>query len=587
MRARGNMPVGSPFGGSSGADRAVSVSRPTVIGPLRDLRLQRPVSHSEGGAQEVGEAAGNTLFHVSGDVSDPVVQRYSPRSQIPGPLLTFEGMNSGGRVYPPDTNGDIGPAHYMQWINGFFAIYDKGTGALIHGPTFQDVLFTGLPNCQEGGFDPIVLYDAFAERWLGAYSTFTNYSCVAISRTSDPTGAWCAYEFLPDPSDIADYPKLGVWPSQAAYIQVAQGLNNGKRMVVGYERDRMLNCETARLAAAEAPGGGSLPLPADADGDRPPPRGAPAPLLGLEPAIPGPANTLLVWNTRITWGTTPSLSVVRQYIRVATAPYDPSLCRGAFSPCIPQPGTTQGLTPLSHVLMHRLQYRNFGDWQTMVVSHSVDTGGDHAGVRWYRIEKVGSARWRVADQGTYAPDAVHRWMPSVAMDRSGNLAIGYAVSDGSSVYPGIRYTGRLATDPPGQMQAENTIAAGSGVQTNLGGRWGDYAAMAVDPVDDCTFYFTSEYVQTTGRTTWQSRVGAFRFPSCGQAPSFPGCRVPRVVGLTLKRAKARIRARRCKLGGVRRVRASRAGRVLRQTPRAGAVRPRGTKVSLVVGRRGR
>jgi hypothetical protein len=586
-----NAPIGDGLVGSSGASRPVTASRPTVVGPLRDTRPRRPAWSGNRSPEEEAEDAVSPLLQPSGDVHDPAVQRYSASRQVPAPLLTFEGVSSDpqiNRVPPPDTNGDVGPAHYMQWVNSSFAIYDKTTGARVFGPAVGNELFTGLPNCGRGRpGDPVVLYDQFAERWLGSQFVYAednrpNIMCVAVSRTSDPTGTWCTYEFLPNPGAlILDYPKFGVWPSQNAYMQFSLGGH-----FVAYERDRMLNCDTARVAYREIPDEFSA-LPADADGDRPPPRNAPVPLVGMEQPSPGrPESTLRVLNARITWGTTPSISVVREYIRLATAPYDPSLCNGSRD-CIPQPGTTQGLDALSTVLMHRLQYRNFGVWQTMVVSHTVDTGDDHAGVRWYRIDKIGSGRWRVADQGTYAPDAVNRWMPSVAMDKSGDMAIGYSVSDGSSVYPGIRYTGRLATDPWGQMKAENTIVTGTGTQLNPSGRWGDYAAMAVDPVDDCTFYFTSEYVQTTGRTTWQSRVGAFRFPSCGQAPSFPGCRVPRVVGLTLKRAKARIRARRCKVGRVRHIRARRTGRVLRQTPRPGTVRPRGTKVSLVVGRRGR
>src|SRR5262249_18152152 len=145
-----------------------------------------------------------------------------------------------------------------------------------------------------------------------------------------------------------------------------------------------------------------------------------------------------------------------------TAPFDSNLC-GFQANCIPQPGTSRRLDAISDRLMYRLQYRNFGDHESLVANHTVDVDGtDHAGVCWYELRKAGANPWSIYQQGTYAPDANHRWMGSAAMDAEGDLAIGYSVSS-SSVFPSIRYASRVAADPLGTLpQPEGTIIAGAG-----------------------------------------------------------------------------------------------------------------------------
>ena len=173
--------------------------------------------------------------------------------------------------------------------------------------------------------------------------------------------------------------------------------------------------------------------------------------------------------------------------------------------------------------MFRLAYRNFGTWEAMAATHSVDTdGSNRAGVRWYELQRT-TGDWGMQQQGTFAPaDGLNRWMPSVAMDASGDLAVGYSVSDATSTYPGVRYAGRLVSDPPNELaQGEATLIDGGGSQTTPSGRWGDYSDMTVDPADDCTFWYTQEYVQTTGNTSWRTRIGSFKFPSCGPPPPQP------------------------------------------------------------------
>ena len=171
--------------------------------------------------------------------------------------------------------------------------------------------------------------------------------------------------------------------------------------------------------------------------------------------------------------------------------------------------------------MYRLQYRNFGSYQTLVTNLTVDADGtDHAGVRWFELRKTGSA-WSIYQQGTYAPDGDHRWMGSIAMDKAGNIALGYSVSS-HSTYPSVRYAGRLAGDPLGTLpQAETELAAGRSFQAGKN-RWGDYSMMALDPVDDCTFWYTQEYVLIPGSWgNWNTRIGSFRFPGCLEPTYLP------------------------------------------------------------------
>ncbi|MCX6287830.1 MAG: BACON domain-containing carbohydrate-binding protein [Bacteroidetes bacterium] len=247
-------------------------------------------------------------------------------------------------------------------------------------------------------------------------------------------------------------------------------------------------------------------LPSDWDGATPP--------LANEPNyftfITG--SSLKIWSFVVDW-TTPTNSTIGETSSLTPATFSSYFCSASRGRCIPQPGTTYKLETLSDRLMYRLQYRNFGSYQTMVTCHSVNVdGAGHAGCRWYELRNTGSG-WSIYQQGSYAPDSPHRWMPSVAMNGQGDIALGYSVSDATSTYPSIRYTGRRASDPLNTMTvAEQTLIAGTGSQTYSGaGRWGDYSCMSVDPSDDLTFWYTNEYVQTTGDWSWQTRIGSFKF----------------------------------------------------------------------------
>ncbi|TML13487.1 MAG: hypothetical protein E6G31_07315 [Actinobacteria bacterium] len=534
-------PVSQASRSSSQHVPAVQVARPTITPPLRDLRPE-PGKANKAFKSVVDHSRTDDLNLPDTHAGSALVQHSAPKGLMPAPMANFEGVNNVNGVYPPDTEGDVGPNYYMQWVNLSFRIFNKnGTPATGIIPGYQ--MFTGKAHCgvpSGNGGDPIVLYDQFSDRWLAsqlAYPTFPNgpfYQCVAVSQTGDPTGSWCSYEYIAHQTNLNDYPKFGVWPTQHAYmITVNQFSEPGDGWagvgVFALERDQLINCGAARMIykdmfSVEPNLWGGM-LPADVDGTTLPPANAPAPLIEVDDhdwdPVHFPVDRLDVWNATVDWAGAGTISVSHEG-PLATAPFDGNLC--GFALCVPQPGTSQKLDTLSDRLMYRLAYRNFGDHQALVVNHSVDSDGlDHAGVRWYELRKT-TGNWSIYQQSTYEPDTtVNRWMGSAAMDHDGNMAVGFSTSSGVAPnYPGIRYAGRLVTDPLNQLsQGEATLLTGTGSQTGSFGRWGDYSMLTVDPTDDCTFWYTNEYVQTTGPTPWRTRVGSFKFPTCVGAPPPP------------------------------------------------------------------
>jgi hypothetical protein len=487
---------------------------------------------------------------------------------IAAPILTFEGIGNqdnfnifGFRVNPPDPVGDVGPNHYVEMVNLAYAVYDK-QGNLLLGPLDTGSLWADFPieDCTDPSGDPIVVYDQWADRWL--LSQFTTrgapyyYDCVAISQTGDPTGAYYRYAF-PTQEDLTlgpsglyyfpDYPKYSVWTNSYLLTTRDFGDAGGYGIsVYGLERNKMVNGESkvgvfqVFLDSAVVPLNllGDGLLPADVDGVRRPRDGAPAPIVGTQDddyVYGATFDALNIYDFAVKWKgpqTTGSLTLVSQ---LPVAEFDSSFPCGPSRGCIPQPGITnpdQYLDILSYRQRptYRLAYRNFGNYEAMVTAQSVEALPGIAGMRWYEIRRQ-NGQYSVYQQGTYAPaDGVHRWMGSVAMDKQGNIALGYSVSDATTVYPGIRFTGRQAGDPLGQMTlGEGVIMNGSGVQTTTNSRWGDYTSMNVDPTDDCTFWYVNEYYAISGlplplpppplpppgtTAPWQTRIGSFRLPGC-------------------------------------------------------------------------
>jgi len=457
-----------------------------------------------------------------------VAKAEAPTATLGGPIVNVAGQSGGN---PPDPVGDVGPNDYVQMVNTTIAVYTK-TGTLRGGfPVAISSLWSTLPagsacSTRNDG-DPIVVYDQQVDRWM--VSQFTDPTtprgpggtfpmCIAYSQTGDPTGSYYAYQFNLPASE--DYEKYGIWPD-GLYMSTWEGGGNVGAYV--FDRSAMLSNSPATFqyfnlgAGGGVDGRGSRILPADWDGDTPPPAGAPNPfVISYDGAFAGGNDRLEVYNFHVDWAN-PANSTFGLAFTLNTAPFDTDLNCGVWAPdgvnrlCIPQPGTGQKVDALANRPMWRLQYRNFGGHESMVVSQTVDAdANDRAGVRWYELRHP-SGNWSIYQQGTYAPqDGVHRWLPSAAMDGNGNIAIGYGVSDGTSTFPGIRYTGRTPGDPLGSLPAgEQTLQAGTTSQTSSA-RWGDYSSLNVDPVDDCTFWYTNQLNGSFG-----TQIGSFRFSDCG------------------------------------------------------------------------
>jgi hypothetical protein len=495
---------------------------------------------------------------------DGALQPFSPAPTIPAPLLTFEGLSNldnfnlyGFRVNPPDPNGEVGPNHYVEIINLVFAVYNK-QGNRLTGPTKIGDLWTGfaIPDCTDPSGDPVVVYDQLEDRWLLSQFTTrgpTFYNCVAISQTGDPTGAYFRYAFSTG-VNFPDYPKYGLWRN--SYIITTREFGPTVEYGIGVyalERDKMLAGDPNARVVSFFLDGTPLPsnpligdglLPPDIDGRRMPANGAPAPLVGTQDndaSYGATFDALNIWELSVKWQADPVASIVLK-TQLPVASFDSIFpCAPGSRDCLPQPGITnpdQYLDILSYRQRptFRLGYRNFRTYESLVTNQSVEALPGVAGARWYEIRRTGGS-YSVYQQGTYAPnDGVHRWMGSVAMDKNGNMALGYSVVNGNApgsgteVYPGIRYTGRLAGDPLGQMTlGEGTIINGAGVQTTTNSRWGDYTDMTVDPTDDCTFWYVNEYYQVSGlplplpppplpppgtTAPWQTRIGSFKLPGC-------------------------------------------------------------------------
>jgi hypothetical protein len=466
-------------------------------------------------------------------ILDPVLQSSAGGVDMPSAAGTFDGGANVNGVLPPDANGAVGPNHYVQWVNLSFSIYDKATGARIYGPAAGNTLWQALGGlcASRNNGDPIVIYDHLAGRWVMSQFAFQSvqsgpfYQCIAVSQTSDPTGAYYLYQFKISDTKLNDYPKLAIWPdgyymTTNQFFCSSSGCSWGGQGVVAFEREKMLVGAPASmmyfdLFTVDPNLGGMLPSHLDGPVVN---AGKPNYFAEMDDSAWGYSpDQVQIWAFHVDWAT-PANSTFTKIVSLPTQPFDSNMC-GYSSACIGQPGTTARVDALSDRLMYRLQYRDFGDHASLVTNHTVDVDStDRAGIRWYELRDSGSG-WTIYQQGTYAPDADNRWMGSIAMDKAGNMALGYSVSS-TSTFPSVRYTGRLAGDPVGSLpQGETTLVDGTGSQLSATGRWGDYSSMAVDPTDDCTFWYTQEYYAATSTAGWRTRVGSFKFPSCGSAPA--------------------------------------------------------------------
>lgn len=430
---------------------------------------------------------------------DPLLKTKAKKSSHPNkaPLANWDGLNSNesGGATPPDPSGAAGPNHYVQMVNSVYRIFDKNGTAL----TAPAALGTLLGGGNAG--DPIVMYDKFADRWFLSQFSHQNELIVAVSKSPDPTGAYFLYTF--QLSSFPDYPKYSIW-SDGYYITANKSGNNAFVM----ERDKMIagdpNAQiiSFTIPSLSTPGFFSV-LPATASSTLPA-VGTPNYLFYFQDdAWAGGTDKLKIWEVNVDWTTTSNSSISAPQ-SLGVSPFD-----SEFSPFwndITQPGTTAKIDGVPGALMYMGHYRSFPSHNSIVLNHTVDVNGSNlAGIRWYELRKVGTNPWTLYQEGTFSPDTENRWMGSIAMDFKGNIGLAYSVS-GATTYPSIKYTGRYATDPLGEMTiSEGVIVNGTSSQTHTN-RFGDYAHMTIDPTDDATFWYTGEYISNG----WKTRIASFK-----------------------------------------------------------------------------
>jgi len=500
------------------AQTTVEVSPAVHHDQLPSLRGVMPKPEDLSRGKHVRELRAIPLLESHGNVVDPVVQSSPLASPLAAttPHLDIPGVGQGDYGFspnaaPPDTNGAVGATQYVQWVNESFAVFDKATGAKLFGPAAGNTLWTGFGGGCEANNDgdPIVKWDNASQRWFMtqfSVSTSPFLQCVAVSQTADATGAWNRYSF--QYSNFPDYPKVGVWSN--AYVITFNMFSNVfvGAQVCAYDKAKMVAGLPATQQCRQLSSSVGSLLPADPDGASGIAAGAPNYLMNFT------GSQLNLYKFKVDF-TTPANTTFTGPTAIPVAAFA-AACNGGA--CVPQPGTRNKLDSLGDRLMYRLAYRLFPDGhEALLVNHSINAPGatrrkPHVGVRWYEVRDPNGTP-TLFQQGSFIPDASSRWMGSAAFDKQGNIAIGYSLSS-STVAPSVAMATRLAGDAAGTLSNEVVLKAGVGSQTGGLQRWGDYSAMVVDPSDDCTFWYTNEYLKATGSFNWSTWISSFKISSC-------------------------------------------------------------------------
>lgn len=526
-----------------GPDFVSEPSVPTISPQVKDLppseqernpyvlEMKRREEWGFSGENKQGFPWDNPLLEYQRNAPSP---DFMEQKAFSTPIINVSGYTSPSS--PPDTTGDVGPNHFLQATNA------GGYGSLVHiytksGSFVQTFAMENLATtapCNSGFCDPIVLYDSFADRWVVSEFAYSgSYFCVYVSTSPNPQGTWYVYTFGSlGYSGPPDYPKYGIWPldedGDGQYLEGSYliGVNagaTGKRDLYALDRKKMLQGQPATYQKfsvnALSAFGFQLVLPAGHEGPNPPPSGKGA--LFLRPVdteihsgftcSPEPCDIMQIWELKVDW-TTPSNSILTELSQIKIAEFDHTLCgtSGNWN-CMPQPNTTQKIDPIREPLHFPVQYRNFGSYETIVGCFAEDASGtDRAGTHWFELRRAGGG-WSKYQEGVLAADSLHRSVCSAAMDGWGNIAVGYTRTGSSTpYYPSIYYAGRLSSDPLNTMPYfEYSIQDATNSNTD-NERWGDYAGIGIDPNDDCTFWFTTEY-----GGSGQTKIASFKFDSCG------------------------------------------------------------------------
>ena len=505
--AAGAAPGGNGTAVGARAEHGPSVHN-DLSAPLRDIPMAHLVAPRHHADSPLPTPTGTAS-------SDPVAQTTAPATSAPSTSTSFAGVGASGYA-PSDANGAVGPNDYVQVVNTRLEIFAK-TGTTLLGPLTTNTLWSGFGGeCQnENDGDATVRYDALADRWvfsqfaLGPNGNGPFYQCVAVSATADPTGSYYRYSFAFN--NFPDYPKLSVWPD--GYYQTMNMFNSSGRFIGAdscvYNRAAMLVGLPSSMQCFNPGTAYGAILPANLSDPTLPPADAPDMQIGLGVD----ATHLASFAFHVDWSNAGAGTTFTES-DLAVAALNAACGGGA---CIPQEGTSQTLDSLADRLMYSYEYRNFGDHEAWVVNYSVANNAV-AAPRWLELRRTPpatSGALTVYQDATYAPDANFRWMGSIALDRSGDIGLGYSESS-PTMYPAIAYTGRTPSDPLNTMQAETIMQAGGGSQTGGLNRWGDYSLMAVDPSNGCTFWYTNQYEPASGSFNWATQIGSFSFATCQQ-----------------------------------------------------------------------
>jgi hypothetical protein len=452
------------------------------------------------------------------------------------PIESFDGLGEGfvgpqgtaSTRNPSDNSLAVGPDHVVQIVNSRMAVYSKkgsrydSTGKVLYGPVITNTIFAGFGGqCElRTSGDAVVRYDQLANRWLYVLPIFKRppdepqgpYSmCYAVSKGPDPLGPYYRYEFKRPL--FPDYPRPAVWPD-GYYVPTSVGDDVIQKQACVADRNKMLQGLPATEQCVTIDGVNFLNN-ADIDGQALPPAGAPNIMLaagGTQLHNQFTDDGLYVYKFHVDW-VDPSKTNVSPVRKITVAPYN-YLCNGQLTKCVPQPGSSVRLDAQGDKLMQRLVYRRIGRDEWIAGLHSIDTKDGGGGVRWYELKLDRKREPQLFQQGTYAPDSFYRWMPSIGIDRQGNIGIGYSFG-GDANFPGQRFAARLAKDPKGVLTfKESILVSGQSSQTTTL-RWEDYTTVAMDPTDDCTFWYVGDYIKPTAQS-YSTRIGAFRLPTCSR-----------------------------------------------------------------------
>jgi hypothetical protein len=460
---------------------------------------------------------------------DPLISRlYNPQGETPAPDLVFDGLSNPSACRgcaPPAAVGDIGTKHFVQMVNKTkVGIFRKANGVAAM-PAFNfGRLWTTGP-CTNGRGDPVVLFDSLANRWLLSQSAGQRHLCFAISRSDNPMGVYRLYTF--NVGELPDSFKVGVW-SNGYYVSA----NEKTYTAYAFDRAKMLAGDPS-AGFVKFTGQTNFLMPADVDGGSAPDGG------GLfytfkDNEFHGGRDRIELFELVPNF-VTPTNSRFRLKEKFPVARFTYTVCGFFNMNCVRQKGTVQRVDAVSEWPMHRFAYRRIGGRESLVGNFTVGGGKGAVGaaIRWFELRNTGG-RWRLFQLGTHdLNDGLDRFMGSIAMDKDGNIALGYSTSSNTQ-FPSIRYATRAAEDRVGTLGPERILKAGGGSQTGPN-RWGESSAMTVDPVVGCQFWYTNEYYKASSPSNWKTAAGAFRVSTCTPQSGFPDASNTGVPpGVTLK-----------------------------------------------------